>query len=147
VLSYQSGSGWEIDPMYFFLFGAYNPPGGGEPSGWFIGPLYLVYIFMFLFFFIVYAVLVTNYCLKPNSQRGAIISGIVSLVITMFLFGLTIPFEARLAGIYAGPLPFQFIAGLVLMRIVKSGVEVPEDQLLEEKPSWWEEKQNDSPTE
>ncbi|MHA1635452.1 MAG: hypothetical protein ACTSUZ_12935 [Candidatus Thorarchaeota archaeon] len=75
-----------MEPMYFFLFGAYNPPGGVEPSGWIIGPLSLIYIFMFLFFFIVYAVLVTNYCMKPNSQRGSIVSGLLSLAITTFLF-------------------------------------------------------------
>lgn len=147
VLTYRSGQGWEMEPMYFFLFGAYNPPGGAEPSGWIIDPSYFVYIFMFLFFFIVYAALVTNYCMKPHSQRGAIVSGLVSLAIATFFFGMMISFEARLAGIYAGPLPFQFIAGLIVMWIVKSGLEVPEDQLLEEKPSWWEEKKDDSVTE
>jgi hypothetical protein len=65
----------------------------------------------------------------------------------MFFFGITVPLDARLSGIYAGPLPFQFIAGLVLMRIVKSGLEVPEDHLLEERPSWWERDQDDSITE
>jgi len=144
ILSYQSGQEWEMEPMYFFLFGAYNPPGGAEPSGWFIGPLYVIYIFMFLFFFIVYALLVTNYCMKPNSQRGPIVSGILSLAITTFLFGMSIPWDARLSGIYAGPLPFQFIAGLIMMKIVKAGIEVPKDELLEEKPSWWEENKDDS---
>ena len=137
ILSYQSGQGWEMVPMYFFLFAAYGP------SGWVIGPIYVIYIFMFLFFFIVYAALVTKYCVKPNSQRGPIVSGVISLAITTFLFGMTIPLDARLGGIYAGPLPFQFIAGLILMWIVKSGIEDPKDELLEEKPVWWENKQDD----
>ena len=29
VLTYSSGVGWEMDPMYMFLFGAYFPPGRG----------------------------------------------------------------------------------------------------------------------
>ena len=140
ILSYQSGQGWEMEPMYFFLFAAYGP------SGWVTGPIYVIYIFMFLLFFIVYAALVTKYCMKPNSQRRPIVSGVISLAITTFLFGMTIPLNARLSGIYAGPLPFQFIAGLIVMWIVKSGLEVPEDQLLEEKPSWWEENQDVSLT-
>jgi len=31
-----------------------------------------------------------------------------------------------------------------VMWIVKSGLEVPEDKMLEEKPSWWGEKQDKS---
>jgi hypothetical protein len=144
VLSYSSGEGWTIDPMYMFIFGAYAPHGSSSLSGWFIGPMYLSVIFMALFFFIVFAALVTKYCFKPTTQRWAIAAGIISLANPIFLIGPMNPIDALLNGIYLGPLPFQFILGLIVMWIVKSGLEVPEDKMLEEKPSWWGEKQDKS---
>jgi len=143
-LSYQSGIGWEMEPTYFFLFGAYNPPGGTEPSGWILGSVYAMIIVMLLLFFIIYALQVTYYCIKPTTQRGAIVSGLLSLIIPIFVSGMSVPFEAYASGIYAGPLPFQFILGLVVMWMVKSGIERPKDELLEKKPSWWEKKQDDA---
>jgi hypothetical protein len=134
-LSYQSEIGWEMAPMYFFLFGSYSPSGGPGPSGWMIGPMYVMIIVMLLLFFIIYALQVTYYCIKSVTQRWAIISGILSLAIPIFL-GLSVPFEARLSGIYAGPLPFQFILGLAVMRIAKGGIKKSEDELLEKTLPW-----------
>ncbi len=145
-LSYESGIGWKMEPVYLFLFGAYIPPGTVEPFGWFIGPMFMIYIVMILLFFIIYALQVTYYCIKPTTQRWAIISGLLSLIIPLFEMGISVPFEAYVGGIYAGPLPFQFILGLVVMRIVKSGLAVPEYKLLEKKPSWWKKNQDDSLT-
>ncbi|MDH4212996.1 MAG: hypothetical protein OEV85_03665 [Candidatus Thorarchaeota archaeon] len=143
-LSYQAGIGWEMEPIYYFLFGSYSPPGGAEPSGWMIGPMYVAVIFMLLLFFVIYALQVTYYCIKPTAQRWTIISGILSLVIPIFFLGISFPFEAYTSGIYAGPLPFQFILGLVVIRIVNVGIKKPEDELLEKKPPWWQKNQTDS---
>lgn len=143
VLTYSSGVGWEMDPMYMFLFGAYFPPGrGGGITGWVINPIYIPYVFISLLFFIIYPILVTKYCMRPTSQGWAIIAGLISLAISSFMTGFGIPLEARLNGIYAGPLPFQFIVGLVVMQIVKRGVEPPKEKLLDKK-QWWEEKETD----
>ena len=142
-LTYSSGDGWTIELMYMFIFGMYFPSGGGGQSGWFINPLYIPYVFMFLTFFIIYPVLVTKYCLNPTNQRGAIISGIISLAISLFAAGVSLPLEARLAGVYTGPLPFQFIIGLIVMQIVKRGITPPKDELLDTKPSWWKESQSE----
>ena len=139
IISYRSSSGWQIEIMYMFLFGAYFPA-----VGWFIGPMYILYIVMFLLFFLIYALQVTFYCLNSTTQRWVIISGLLSLIIPLAVIGMSVPFAAYIGGAYAGPLPFQFILGLIVMRIVKAGIEVPKDELLEEKPSWWKKKQDDS---
>ena len=146
-LSYDSGHGWSFEPMYFFLFGAYNPPGGSEPSGWMTGPAYLVAIVFLLVFFIIYAFQVTLYYMRPTVQRWAIVSGVLSLLIPSIFTGISVPLEAYLDGVYAGSLPFQFILGLLAMRLAKKEKESPEEGLLEEKTSWWEKKQNDVSTE
>ncbi len=145
-ISFDSGNGWFIEPMYVFLFGTYNPPGGAEPSGWLTGPVYVLSGFMFLFLFIVYALLVTNYCNKPNTQRGPIVVGLISLLIPAFLAVMIVPFDAWQSGLYVGPLPFQFIIGLILMQVVKRGIEKPKDELLDKKSSWWKESQDNPST-
>lgn len=143
-LSYRSSSGWELEIMYLFLFGAYFPSGGVNSSGWFTGLMFVPYFIMFLLFFLIYALQVTYYCFKPTTQRWAIISGLLSLIIPLATVGISVPFGAYIGGVYAGPLPFQFILGLVVMRIVKTGIEKPEDGLVEEKTSWWEKYLDDS---
>lgn len=137
-LSYDAGRGWQMDPMYFFLFGAYNPPGGSVPAGWMSGPVYLLVIMFLLSFFIIYVFQVTIYCMKPTTQRWAIISGLLSLVIPGIFTGISVPVEAIFDGVYVGSLPFQFILGLVVMRLAKSGKDEPESGLVEEKVTWWE---------
>ncbi|MBY8998210.1 MAG: hypothetical protein KGD60_10785 [Candidatus Thorarchaeota archaeon] len=137
-LSYGSGYGWSFEPAYFFLFGSYNPPGGAEPSGWMTGPAYLAVVVFLLVFFIIYLFQVTLYCMKPTVQRWAIVSGVLSLLIPSAFTGITIPFDAYLGGVYVGSLPFQFILGLVVMRLAKSGKEEPESGLIKKKSAWWE---------
>jgi hypothetical protein len=142
-LTYGSDTGWQMDYMYMFIFGAYYPPGSADLSGWVINPMYLPYIFMLLLFFIIYPVLVTKYCLISTTQREAIIAGLISLAIPFLVVGISVPFEARLSGSYAGPLPLQFIMGLVVMQIVKRGIRSPKDDLLDEN-AWWEKNQTNS---
>jgi hypothetical protein len=139
-LSYNIEYGWSFEPAYFFLFGFYNPPGGAEPSGWMTGPAYLAVVVFLLVFFIIYAFQVTLFSMRPRTQRWAIISGVLSLLIPGIITGFGVPVEANLAGagIYVGPLPFQFIIGLVVMRLAKSEQDIPERDLLEKKASWWE---------
>lgn len=146
-ITYVAGEGWSWEPIYFFIFGSYRAPGTGGPAGWSTGPQYMVPFFMFLCFFLIYALLVTHYCIRPSNRRGAIVIGLISLAIPMFLFGWMVSPEERLNGIYAGPLPFQFIIGLILMWVVKRGIKKPKDELLEERPPWWKESQNVSPAE
>ena len=134
--TYGSNTGWQVTLAYLFLFGGYFPayfPAGG----WFIGPMYVIYIVMFLLFFIIYALQVSKYCVRPTNQRWAIISGLLSLIIPLSIFasGLIVPLEAYLSGIYTGPLPFQFILGLIIMQIANRGIKKPEDEFVEKKPS------------
>ncbi len=144
TLTYESNMGWEVDRMYLFIFGAYDPSGGSGRTGWIIDPMYLPYAAIFLLFFIIYALQVTSYCVSPTIKRWVIISGILSLLIPAILAGISYPFGAILDGSYAGPLPFQFIVGLIVMRLAKVGIKTPTDELLEEKPLWWEKDQTDS---
>ena len=138
-ISYDA-SGWIVEPVYFFLFGSYYPPGGYGPSGWITGPAYMSVIVFLLLFFIIYAFQVTIYYMKPITQRWAIISGLLSLSIPIIFTGISVPVEVILgsAGVYIGPLPFQFILGLVAMRLAKSMKEEPESNLIKEKSSLWE---------
>jgi len=131
------GSIMHPSPVYMFIFGLYYPPGSGSISGWISGPLLLLYIFTLLFFFLIYAVLVTRYCMNPTSQRGAIVTGLISLLIPFLMVG------GISLGIYTGPVPVQFIVGLIVLQIVKRGIKSPKDELLDEK-TWWEENQSDS---
>jgi hypothetical protein len=146
-LSYQAGVGWEMEPIYCFLIGAYSPPGGAEPSGWIIGPMYLLVIMTLLFFFIVYALQVSIYCTKPTARRNAIIYGTISLAIPFIISGVLVPFDAIISGVYVGPLPYQFILGLIVMWMVKSGKEVPEDKLLDGGSSWLEKNEHNQSVE
>jgi len=123
-------------PVYMFIFGVYNPPGSGTTPGWVSGPLVPFYIFTLAFFFLIYAVLVTRYCMNPISQRGAIVAGLISLLIPFLLVG-SVSLE-----IYTGPVPVQFIVGLILLQIVKREIEPPKDKLLDKK-QWWDKKQTD----
>ncbi len=135
-ISGSDRDGWNVNLVYFFLFGSYYQPSRyHEPSGWISGPGYLLVIVMLLLFFIIYAFQVTLYYMKPTTQRWAIISGVLSLLIPGLLGGMAVPVEA---GVYVGPLPFQFILGLVVMRLATSGNEEPESGLVKERFSWWE---------
>ncbi len=67
-------------------------------------------------------------------------SGVLSLFIPGLLTGFGISVEVNLVstGVYIGPLPFQLIIGLVVMRLAKSGKEEPESGLIKKKSAWWE---------
>jgi hypothetical protein len=140
VIEYSSGVGWSAEPMYFFLFGAYNPPGGAEPSGWISGLNYLQVIMMLLLFFIIYAAQVTIYVRTPTTKRWAIVSGIVSLLIPYFFAGIifSTPIEVLLGagGVYVGPVPIQFVVGLLVMRISEKERVESVDDFLETDSSW-----------
>ncbi len=129
--------GWNVRVVYFFLFGAYYQPSlYSEPSGWMSGPSYIGAIVFLLQFFIIYAILVTLYCMKPKTRLWAIISGVLSLFIPGIFAGFGFSFLAT--GVYLGPLPFQFILGLIVMRLVKRGKEKTPFGLIDEKSSWWD---------
>ncbi|MFW9805899.1 MAG: hypothetical protein ACFFFK_04160 [Candidatus Thorarchaeota archaeon] len=136
-----SGGVWRIDVAYYFLFGAYFPPSPySDPSGWISGPNYLVIIMMILLFFIIYAIQVTIYCFKPKEQRWAILSGLLSLFIPGVFVGFGILNEVNIAsaGIYVGPLPFQFILGVFAMRLAKPDQAIPERAQPNKESTWLE---------
>ena len=127
--------GWHVRVVYYFLFGAYFQPSiYSEPSGWISGPSYLGAIVLLLPFFIIYAILVTLYCMKPRTQLWAIVSGVLSFVIP----GIFAGFSFLATGVYLGSLPFQFILGLVVMRLAKPGKEKTPFGLIKKKSSWWD---------
>jgi len=125
--------------MYMFLFGAYDPSGGSGRTGWIIDPIYILYAMIFLLFFPIYALQVTIYCRTQNVKRWVIISGALSLLIPAVLVGISYPVGAILDGFYAGPLPFQFIMGLIVIWLAKTELEVPKGKQMEEKSPWWKE--------
>jgi hypothetical protein len=135
------GNVWRIEGAYYYLFGAYFPPSPySETSGWISGPTYLVAIMMILLFFIIYAIQVTIYCFKPNRKRWAILCGLLSLFIPGVFAGFGILGEANIAsaGVYVGPLPFQFILGLFAMRLAKPEQAIPKREQSNKEYSWWE---------
>ncbi|NHI90110.1 MAG: hypothetical protein EAX87_11355 [Candidatus Thorarchaeota archaeon] len=137
--SYESHYGrdiWSVEPLYLFLFGAYDPSRGTTPSGWSTGPGYLVVVGLLLFFFIAYALLVTIYSIDPRNKRWVIAIGVLSLFIPYAFAGfIMIPIEILLGagGVFIGPLPFQFVLGLVSMKIAERKQEVLKDDSVEEE--------------
>ena len=141
-ISQSDLSSWTVKPLYFFLFGAYDPSRSTTPSGWSTGPAYLVVVGLLLFFFIAYVLLVTIYSIDPRSKRWVIAIGVLSLFIPYaFTVIMGIPMEVLLGvgGVYIGPLPFQFLLGLVVMKIAERKQEVLKDDSVEER-HWMDEK-------
>lgn len=139
--SSYGGGIWRVEVAYYFLFGAYFPPSRySEPSGWIIGPSYLPVIVMLLVFFITYAIQVTIYCMNPKTQRWAIMSGVLSFLIPGLFTGFGIFGEANFVstGVYVGSLPFQFILGIVVMRLAKPMKEKVPFGIIRENSSWWD---------
>ena len=139
------GGRWSVEPTYYFLFGAYNPLGGADPSGWITGPIYVMALVTLLLFFIIYAFQVTLYTKETmTTRRWAIISGILSLLIPYaylgFLFHTDIEILLGAGGVFIGPLPFQFALGLLVMGITGREDLESMDDFLENGNSWGNEK-------
>ncbi|MGY5860344.1 MAG: hypothetical protein RTU63_13320 [Candidatus Thorarchaeota archaeon] len=128
-ISYHSGIGWNIDRIYYYIFGT-SISESVIPTWWGgIGFTYTIALTIALFSGLIYAYLVTNYYMKQSYLRAAIITGflgqLVSLMMVLYSLYSLSP-EVFTSGDYVGPLPFQFIAGLIVMWIVKSRVKLPE---------------------
>ena len=128
AISYHWEIGWNIERIYYYIFGT-GIPEGVIPTWWGgLGFTYTIALTVALFSNLVYAYLVTYYCIKQSYLRAAIITGFLSqlfpLIIVLYSLYSLSP-EVFTSGDYVGPLPFQFIVGLIAMWIVKSNSEVP----------------------
>ncbi len=98
-------------------------------------------------FNILFAIMVTRFCMEKSSKRWTIFAGILSIIVPLLFMlpaRLDQKYEFMLEGgflPYVGPIPFQFIIGLIIMRYAGPWkLTKPWEE--EEKPhdDWWDKK-------
>jgi len=127
TVSLQEGV-WNIDRIYYYIFG-FSIPESVIPY-WYggLGLRYATALTIALFLSLVYAVLVTYYCLKLSYLRATIITGLLSQIIPFMIVLYSLTPEAWTSGDYVGPLPFMFIVGLFVIWLVKSNTRLSENK-------------------
>ena len=119
-ISFQSGIGWNIERVYYYIFG-YSIFESEIPPYWGgIGFTYTVALTIALISSLIYTYLVTYYCMNLSNLRAAIIVGLVGQLIPFMVVLYALSPEAWTSGDYVGPLPIHFIVGLIVMWIAKS---------------------------
>ena len=126
------------DSAPFAVLWTYEPPDGMEPDGFITGPLHLFHSGAILIFNLLFAVQVTRYCRGPASLKGTVALGVASLLFPAILC-LLIAWPAVVSGTqqYFGPLPHQFIWGILLVRSTNRRRETSTWNESKEKEPWW----------
>ncbi len=100
------------------IFGIFLPV---DPSSVFYGlhilnPLILVWIPIFGFFNILFAVLVIRHIQGKTSMRKTIIAGLLTLAIPLYQTFLYLPYLLTIGPYFIGPIPIQLIMGILIAR-------------------------------
>ena len=110
------GANWELAGTS--IFGLFLPV---DPSSVFYGlhilnPLILMWIPMYGFFNILFAVLVIRHIQNKTSMKKTIIAGLLTLAIPLYQTFLFLPYLLTIGPYYIGPIPIQLIVGILIAR-------------------------------
>ncbi|MFW9849177.1 MAG: hypothetical protein ACFFF4_08550 [Candidatus Thorarchaeota archaeon] len=141
--SYTSSVGWSISVTLFAILWVYRIPSSLEQGGFVFGPEYWNVSLIFAFPSMIFAFLVLLHVKGKISRGYTVLGGIFSLIWPggfMLVTGLYALLNGAL--VYIGPIPIQFLFGLILLRYY-SPKEEKSFPLISDESSWWNE-DNDS---